>query len=188
MSALSQGGCEGILARSPLVAGDLDPVPSPPIVTLGGVTSFWAQLPGLSLGSRVGGECQVPKAIPIQTVFKGAIQQPGGHPTPYFPWPLLILPEPSGCLPARGPAHLSEIISWPRHRPDLLCPCSSPGISALAVLLPGTLAWLTSSHFPVQRPRSPSPSCPRRVKKPHRTPAPHYCPSQCIFFPVLSTP
>lgn len=55
MSALSQGGCEGILARSPLVAGDLDPVPSPPIVTLGGVTSFWAQLPGLSLGSRGGG-------------------------------------------------------------------------------------------------------------------------------------
>lgn len=32
------------------MAGDLDPVPSPPIVTLGGVTSFCAQLPRGGVG------------------------------------------------------------------------------------------------------------------------------------------
>lgn len=108
------------------------------------------------------------------------------------PYPLLLLaPAPPsrahGCRQARGPAHLPDIISWPRPRPDPMCPCSPLGISAPAALLPGTLAWLASSHFPAQRPRSPSPSCPRRVKKPLRPPAPHHGTSQCIFVPGLST-
>lgn len=87
----------------------------------------------------------------------------GGHPTPNCSWQVPVhsaradwmLTSLGSCLSFRH-----HVLTPPLTTLNFCAPLSSLGVSAVAELLPGALAWLPPSRFSVQRPRSLSPSLP----------------------------
>lgn len=154
MPALIQRGCVGILAKNWLMARGPRSSPATSLYDLGRVTfPLWASATHLCLERAA---MSSPKGHSYSNFLRGHPAN-GRSPNPLFV--LAGSPHSStagGRSTSLGPAHFSDITSWPpahtTHHSHLLCPAFPPrgfctGPSSAWNALPPRLCWAHSSSF-----------------------------------------